>query len=281
MIPARRPWTSAQPISARATVVRVACEERGGQPLGPSASRRRSWARGGRAGAPAVLWTSDQPHGVGVGVGVGVGGRADQVRAIDPVEHPVTLPSAASASSSSPAASWYWSGGQHALQQAEPQEQQRGLRDVRRGSSAGSPSSWPALVQPLDLRAVDADLAGQADQAGERVEAARPGRAVIGEPVAQVEVALLAVAVAHVALPVVPAQRHAVAQRRAARSPAGRSCGRCTSRAPAARARRTARILEQRALAAIGLATHRAGLARLREPRLAGGSPITPSRLTR
>ena len=87
---------------------------------------------------------------------------------------------------------------EHALQQAEAQEQQRGLRDVGeavaldRGELAGA-------VQALDLRAIDADLAGQADQPRDRVEAARPRRAVIGEPVAQIEVAFLAVAIAHVA----------------------------------------------------------------------------------
>ena len=134
----------------------------------------------------------------------GAGGGAEQVRAIElRSSTSATRPSAASASSSAARALAVRLRREQALQQPEPQEQERGLRDVGEAVLLDR-RELARVVQALDLRAVDADLAGQADQARDRVELARARRAVVGEPVAQIEVALLAVAVADVALAVVP-----------------------------------------------------------------------------
>ena len=109
-----------------------------------------------------------------------------------------------------------------ARHQPVAQEQEGGLRDVGQAVAAGAPRSGRRCTAP-DLAAVDAALAGQADRARGAVERGHPGGAVVGDDVAQVEVPLLAEAVAVALAPVVPAEVERRGAAPAAPAPAGRS----------------------------------------------------------
>ena len=169
----------------------VALEPARGQARG--GEHRERDAAGGRA--RHASWAGAR-RGAGLVVGhVGAPRRPEQVRAIEAAEH-VADPAVGGERVEQLGRAIAVGLGRHlALEQPEPQEQQRGLGDVGEAVLLDR-GELARPVQPLDLRAIDADLAGQPDQARDRVEAARSGRAVIGEPVAQIEVALLAVAVA-------------------------------------------------------------------------------------
>ena len=92
-------------------------------------------------------------------------------------------------------------------------EQERGLRHVRQAVAAQR-IDLPRVVQPLDLAAVDAAaLAGEPDRARRPVERRHLRRAVIGDHVAQIDVALLGEAIAVALAAVVPAEVEPEAQR--------------------------------------------------------------------
>ena len=92
------------------------------------------------------------------------------------------------------------------------QEKERRLRDV--GQAVPSQRlDLSGVEQPLDLAAVDAVLARQPDGPRRAVERRHLRRAVIGDDVAQIEVALLGEPVAIALAAVVPAEIEPEAQR--------------------------------------------------------------------